>query len=386
MQSFFDREFTFDRTARLFFIILLVGGIMAIVIGLRGILIPFCLSWILAYVLMPLVRFVQYRLHFRFRFLSVITVLIFISALIFFAILSLVPAVEEEVSKTITLLQQYRIDENLLQMLPAPIRKFLSESGSMNDLFKGISYEKLMENSKEIFGQLNKLVSGTISLFSYTTIFFIGVLYFIFILFDFEKLGKGFVNLFPVGHRIRVRSILKEVDKNMNSYFRGQALIALCVGILLSIGYKIIDFPLGVTLGLFIGMLNLIPYLQIVGLIPIVFLSVLKAAQTGQNFFVVLALGIGVMMIVQVIQDTILTPNIMGKRMGMSPAMILLSISIWGSLLGFFGLFIALPLTMSLYSVYKRYVIQDPKFIREENEETMPRKGLFRKHSRKEEK
>ena len=112
----------------------------------------------------------------------------------------------------------------------------------------------------------------------------------------------------------------------------------------------------------------------------------LKAAQTGQNFFVVLALGIGVMMIVQVIQDTILTPNIMGKRMGMSPAMILLSISIWGSLLGFFGLFIALPLTMSLYSVYKRYVIQDPKFIREENEETMPRKGLFRKHSRKEEK
>lgn len=372
MRGFFDKEFTFDRTVRVFFILLLVGGIMAVVYGLRGILIPFCLSWIFAYVLMPLVRFVQYRLHLKFRFLSVIVVLALLSALVVTAVLSLVPAVQEEVNKTIIMLQQYNIDENLLNMLPPQVRKLLE--GNLNDLFRNISHENLIETGRELLTQVGKLVSGTISIFSYTTVAFIALLYFIFILFDYEKLAQGFVRLFPLGHRGRVKSIINDVDGYMNSYFRGQALIALSVGILLSIGYKIIDFPLGITLGLFIGLLNLIPYLQIVGIVPIIFLSLLKAAQTGQNFFVILALAFGVLMAVQVIQDTILTPNIMGRKMGMFPAMILLSISVWGSLMGFFGLFVALPLTMSLYSIYKRYVLEDPEFIKEEDEDRIAKR------------
>jgi predicted PurR-regulated permease PerM len=63
-----------------------------------------------------------------------------------------------------------------------------------------------------------------------------------------------------------------------------------------------------------------------------------------------------VYVIVQVIQDFVLTPKIMGKAMGLNPAIILLSISVWGSLLGFIGLIIALPLTTLLISYYNRYI------------------------------
>lgn len=367
MRGFFDKEFTFDRSMRLFFILLLVGGFISVMYSLRGILIPFCLSWILAYVFMPLVLFLQNKLHFRFRIVSVISILILIFAILTIAVLLLVPAVQSEVNKTLAMLQQYSFGESFLQMMPEPIQRFFQNNGNLNDIFSNMSEEKIIQNSRELLGQINSVISGTISLFSYTAIFFISFLYFIFILFDYEKLAKGFVQLFPLGHRGRVKSILNEIDGYMNSYFRGQAMIAMSVGILLAIGYKIIDFPLGITLGLFIGILNLIPYLQIIGVLPIIFLSILKSAQTGQNFFIVLAFALGVLIIVQVIQDTILVPKIMGKKMGMSPAMILLSISVWGSILGFFGLFIALPLTMSLYSIYKRYVIEEPEFIEQKD-------------------
>ena len=145
----------------------------------------------------------------------------------------------------------------------------------------------------------------------------------------------------------------------MNRYFRGQALIALCVGVLLAVGFKIIDFPLAVTLGLFIGVLNLIPYMQTIGIIPMLILALLRSAETGENFWIIFGLALLVLGIVQMIQDLFLTPRIMGKAMGLNPAIILLALSIWGTLLGFIGLIIALPLTTLCLSYYKRFILQD---------------------------
>ena len=145
----------------------------------------------------------------------------------------------------------------------------------------------------------------------------------------------------------------------MNAYFRGQSLIALCVGVLFSIGFLIIGFPMAIGLGLFIGLLNMVPYLQIVGFIPTILLAMLKAADTGQNFWVILLMALAVFAVVQAIQDMFLTPRIMGHVMGLNPAVILLSLSIWGSLLGFIGLIIALPLTTLCISYYRRFVLKE---------------------------
>lgn len=143
----------------------------------------------------------------------------------------------------------------------------------------------------------------------------------------------------------------------MNRYFRGQALVAFCVGILFSIGFLIIDFPMAIALGLFIGALNMVPYLQIIGFLPTVILAILKAADTGENFWVILAGALVVFIVVQAIQDGFLVPRIMGKITGLNPAIILLSLSIWGSLLGMLGMIIALPLTTLMLSYYQRFII-----------------------------
>ena len=137
----------------------------------------------------------------------------------------------------------------------------------------------------------------------------------------------------------------------------------------MAIGFKIINFPLAVTLGLFIGFLNLIPYLQTIGIIPMVLLSLLKSAETGENFWIIFGLSLLVLGIVQTIQDLYLTPKIMGKAMGLNPAIILLSLSIWGTLLGFIGLIVALPLTTLCLSYYKRFILSENIDVQMETDE-----------------
>ena len=156
----------------------------------------------------------------------------------------------------------------------------------------------------------------------------------------------------------------------MNKYFRGQALVAFCVGILFSIGFLIIDFPMAIALGLFIGALNMVPYLQIIGFLPTVLLAILKAADTGENFWIIIACALAVFAIVQIIQDTFPIPKIMGKITGLNPAIILLSLSIWGSLMGMLGMIIALPLTTLMLSYYQRFIINKERIKYDEVETT----------------
>ena len=222
-----------------------------------------------------------------------------------------------------------------------------------------LSKENLLKAVKQIAPQLWSILSNTFSILFSITIVFVILLYFIFILLDYEKIANGWIDLIPERYRPFLQGLAEDVEYSMNRYFRGQSLIALSVGVLLAIGFKIINFPLAVTLGLFIGVLNLIPYMQAIGIIPMILLSLLRSAETGENFWLIFGMAILVLGIVQCIQDLYLTPRIMGKAMGLNPAIILLSLSIWGTILGFIGLIIALPLTTLCLSYYKRFILHE---------------------------
>ena len=237
-----------------------------------------------------------------------------------------------------------------------------------------LSKENLNDLVKEVFPQVWSLLTNTFSIIFSIAIVFVIMLYFIFILLDYEKIADGWINLIPKKYRHFVKGLSEDVEYSMNRYFRGQSLIALCVGILLAIGFKIIDFPLAILLGLFIGVLNLIPYMQTIGFIPMILLSLIKSTETGQNFWIIFGLSVVVLCIVQCIQDLILTPKIMGKAMGLNPAIILLSLSIWGTLLGFIGLIIALPMTTLCLSYYKRFILMEDEEEKKEQAELMERK------------
>jgi predicted PurR-regulated permease PerM len=120
---------------------------------------------------------------------------------------------------------------------------------------------------------------------------------------------------------------------------------------------------MAIGLGLFIGLLNMVPYLQLVGFIPTILLAIVKAADTGENFWVIMLMALIVFAVVQLIQDSFLTPKIMGKVTGLNSAIILLSLSIWGALLGILGMIIALPMTTLLITYYQKYIVNKEKLI-----------------------
>ena len=242
-----------------------------------------------------------------------------------------------------------------------------------------LSKENLNDLVKEVFPQVWSLLTNTFSIIFSITIVFVILLYFIFILLDYEKIANGWINLIPKKYRNFVKGLSEDVEFSMNRYFRGQSLIALCVGILLAIGFRIIDFPLAIVLGLFIGVLNLIPYMQAIGFIPMILLSLIKSTETGENFWIIFGLSVLVLGIVQCIQDLILTPKIMGKAMGLNPAIILLSLSIWGTLLGFVGLIIALPMTTLCLSYYKRFVLMEEEEEEEANKAVLTEEKINEK-------
>ena len=134
--------------------------------------------------------------------------------------------------------------------------------------------------------------------------------------------------------------------------------MASCVAVLFTIGFSIIGLPLAILMGIFIGLLNMVPYLQIVGTIPCLLLAGLKALEQGESFLGALGLVLFIFGVVQLIQETLLVPRIQGKAMGLSPSIILLSLSVWGKLLGFLGLILALPLTCLGLTYYRRYILK----------------------------
>ena len=359
MDTLFNKPFTFDRVMRIVFGIALISGLVYLVTLLRDALLPFLIAWLLAYMMQPFVKFFQYKLRLRSRILSIMALFVSMVLIITLLVVMVVPSITEEADKTIELLRTHDPGEGHIPFIPQAWLDYLEANVDFTQLMDYLNKENLLKATKQIAPQVWSFLSNTFSVLLSVTMVFLIMLYFIFILLDYEKIANGWPQLIPGKYRPFVEGLVEDVECNMNRYFRGQALIALCVGVLLAVGFKIIDFPLAVTLGLFIGVLNLIPYMQTIGIIPMLILALLRSAETGENFWIIFGLALLVLGIVQMIQDLFLTPRIMGKAMGLNPAIILLALSIWGTLLGFIGLIIALPLTTLCLSYYKRFILQD---------------------------
>ena len=352
-----ERPYTFDRTVRLVITVAVLVGLFLLTRQLSGVLLPFLISWFLAYLIHPIVSFFQYKLRLKNRTLSVIVTLVCFCAVITGCIALLAPLISSEFAKMGTIVTNYLSGINADTFLPERWQETLREWLKDINLSAWITSGGLTSAISKITPYLGGIVGGSISALMGLTVVFICILYLIFILIDYEKMAKGMVEMIPPKYRQLIGGILSDLSEGMNKYFRGQALIASIVGILFAIGFSIMRLPLGIVIGLFIGILNMVPYLQALGIPPCMILGLLQSADTSTGYWIILLEITAVFCIVQSIQDLILTPYIMGNRIGMKPALMLLALSIWGSLLGVAGMIIALPITTVMISYYKRFVL-----------------------------
>lgn len=352
-----EKRITFDSFIRGILSGVVVFGILYLVNYLSSVLLPFFIAWLIAYMVYPMVTFVQYKLKVKNRVVSIVIVLLALTITLTLATTLLVPPFIDEFSKLKELLSAYFIEGSQKAAIPGTIENFIKENmlllkDSLNDV-------NITQAMKSILPKAWTLLSQSVSLIVSIFAAFIIILYMFFILLDYESIANGWIDLVPKKYRETTNRIVTDVKGGMNRYFRGQAVVAFSVGILFSIGFLIIDFPLAIGFGLFIGLLNMVPYLQLIALVPTILLALLKAADTGENFWWILCCALLVFCVVQIIQDAFIVPKIMGKITGLNPAIILLSLSVWGSLMGIVGMIIALPCTTIILSYYKRFIKKD---------------------------
>jgi predicted PurR-regulated permease PerM len=356
---------TFDRIVN---ILLYLGGILLflwLLDYLSPYLVSFFLALFVAYLLEPIVGFIQLRLRVKIRWLAVLLTLFGIIGFFIAVGFLVMPSITHEVLKLEAMLEG-NLSLHYEDWLPEALRQEIEAYLYSDELKNLLTEENLSTYGAKlltyVWGALSGAMGVLLGLFSMVTF----LLYLVFIMLFYHDFADHWENAIPPTYRRPAVMLIHDVEDGMQVYFRGQATIVFWVSVLFAIGFKIIGLPLAIILGIFVGLLNFIPYLQTLGMVPALLLAGAQAAETGQSYWVCAGLVVLVFLVVQAVQEILLTPRIMGEATGLNPAVILLALSIWGGLFGIIGMVIALPLTTLMINYYKRFVLAGESFMEEE--------------------
>ena len=357
-----DKPYTLDSVVRM----ILAAGVFIGVVWLLGflssVLVPFVAALLLAYLLNPVASLLEK--HVKSRAVAVALTLAGVAAVVTGVVLIVVPLVAAEFSHMGQVLSKLVSDSDLsarvAASLPPDIWNWVRETAQSPEVKDVFSSTGALNAAKSALNAalpgLRGVAVGAWNMVAGLAGLFVILLYTIFLLADFGKIRDNWQDYLPLQFRESVAGFLGEFEKTMSLYFRGQIVVCLIVGVLMAIGFALIGLPLGIVLGLLIGLLNIAPYLGAAGAVPAILLAALKSLEAGDSVWVGIGLAVLVMAVVQLIQDLILVPRIQGESLGLSPWLILLSLSVWGKLLGFLGLLIALPMTCLCLSCYRRFL------------------------------
>lgn len=347
------RPFTFDRVVRILFAVAVAVCAIWLVNYLRNVLLPFLVACLIAYLLEPALEFNQRLLHLKGRvsatFVTLFEVTFFLSALAYFCI----PSIIGEISQMGTLIKGYYTSDVELPMVPERVHVFLRRYLSpekLGQFFDVPHIEALLDKG-------TSLLSESVEFILHFIEWMLTFIYVIFIMIDYDHISTGCRMMVPPKMRPMAFRLFHDMKVSMDRYFRGQSVLALCAAVFYSVGFSLVGIPLAILLGVTVGVLYLIPYFQYITLIPVTIVCIIYSMGGEAHFWTVWSECLLVYAVSQGTCDYVLTPKIMGKVMGLNPALILLSLSVWGSLMGLVGMLIALPLTTLLISYYERYVI-----------------------------
>ena len=345
------KHWNLDKVMHFLKILVLFTVGMLLIYYLRGVLFPFFAAFLIAYIVDPIVNRLQKKV--KHRIIAVIIVLLVAGLAIAGALRLFIPLVIGEVQNLGVLIAKVFNDSEwaarIEKLMPGGLYETIQSLISWEQLSASMQHLDFWREVQNIAG---KVLPGAWGVLSYTgtiVLWFSGAavifMYLVFIMLDMPKLRRGLYSLVPERFQDNAISFARETDRFMGTYFRAQSLVALTVGTLYAIGFGIMGLPMGVAFGLFSGALNMIPYLQLTTIPLALVLAVVHALNTGMPFWEAALIICSIYLVVQVIQDFFLVPHIVGGSMNLPPVGILLSLSIWGKLLGFLGLLVAIPFT-----------------------------------------
>lgn len=348
-----SKPYTFDRVVRLVITLACFAFAIWILNLLKDVLLPFCVACLIAYLFEPFVQFNRSLLRLKGRIIAIFVTLF--EALMAVALLGyfFIPSIIEEMHQMARMLSEYANNDVTIKYLPPELHAIIKKNIDFNDMASTL----MQQDMEGIINKAMTVIHGGVHVILAIVAWLIVFLYVIFIMLDYDRLMRGFKLMVPPRARPVAYKIGRDIKDSMNHYFRGQALIACVVAVIYCVGFLMCGLPLAVIIGLGTAVLFMIPYCQYLSIIPVTLLCLVESANGSVDFWTRWWECMAVFAVVQVVADLILTPKVMGKAMGLNPAIILLSLSIWGTLFGLIGMIIALPLTTLILSYYEQYII-----------------------------
>lgn len=356
-----SQKFNLDRTVRLIIALLGLWAVILLLRELSSALLPFMIASGLAYLLHPMVSWLEKRCGYR--GLAVVLCMSSFVFVLWACVVYVYPRLLEEIQQLAHLLkpleEQSQWSAIAKEKLPDNVWLWLREqllSPEMKAWIKDGGVSSVLPLLKPLAPSFLGVIMGAKSVLLAVMGASVILLYMFFILLDYRSLVLGAQRMIPREWSGLVRQFGGDFDRALSQYFRAQSMVAAIVGLCFGLGFSWAGLPMPWFLGLMMGVLNLVPYLQLLGLIPVAVLALLTVLQ-GESSLSSMALQCGiVVLVVQSLQDMVIVPKVMGKASGLSPAIMLLSLSVWGQLLGFFGLVIAIPLTCLMLAWYQAWI------------------------------
>ena len=322
---------------------LVVGGWLLVL--LSPVLTPFLIALVLAYLCDPIVERLSHFGKFRMpRTFAVCVVFAVLTLLLLLVVIYLIPVLNRQIRELISAIPagMQWIQTELMPKLEsmtgfkvehydlAQVQKTLvSHWTKASDLVSWIS--------QWIFHSSLALVHWIINLLLIAVVTF-------YLLRDWHKLLSGLKSLMPNSSQDKVITLVKKSDVVMGSFVRGQLGIMLFLGVIYAVGLTLIGVKFSVLLGLSAGLLSLVPYLgSIAGLLITLVVALVQSHEWALLLWVALVFGVG-----HLIEGMILTPLLLGDKLGLHPVAVIFAVLAGGQLLGMVGVLIAIPLTAIL--------------------------------------
>jgi predicted PurR-regulated permease PerM len=322
---------------------------------LSNVLLPLAFAAILAYILHPLVTWVEKRGLPRAQ--AVLLVMVVIALAVGGLLLWIVPQLYGELADLKNDFPQK------MEQLRAQADAYLANHPDLyqqaNELQLKLQKEWPAYSSKAA-SYAGLAVSKMLTAIGFLLGLVFVPLYVFYLLVEQENIHRNWRQYFPLKRsklRDEVLYILEEVNKHLVTFFRGQVLVAGIIGVLTGTGLLIAGLSYAALIGVVAGTLSIIPYLGVVSsLVPALLVAY---AQSNGSWGYVAAIG-GVFALVQLLEGLVISPKIMGDKTGLHPMTIILAIMVWSILLGgLLGAILAVPLTATLKVLMNRYVWQN---------------------------
>lgn len=331
-----------NRSNKLPFLGLLaaLAAICWLLVVLQSVVIPLLLAVLLAYCFDPAVR--RLERHRVPRWAGVLLVFVLLTLVLAGFAAFLVPAVRDELHAIQQALPTYA--QGLYQALPAAWLERLGISGQ-GDLQPLLG--KMLAGVKNLsFDVINQVAVFVSRAFSTTIGFLVAVLgyliipvYLYYLLVDFDRFHQGLLGLVPWRFRDKLQGLGREIDGVLGGFLRGQLSVCLILALLYSAGLLVIGIDLALVIGILAGLAFIVPYVgTIFGIVIAGTMAVAKYHDLLHPLLVV-----GWFALVQGIEGTVITPRVVGDRVGLHPMATILAVLIGGDLFGFLGLLLAVP-------------------------------------------